>query len=284
MTLADTVNGFSHGEAFFIVQRFGKASRPHSAPKKRRTAALVPVFYPARSRSRAEALPNPRSRRNSAPPVRNRTQSPKRLCDSPEFGGPFANLQQERSARCPRFPTGSRASFRPHQAVPTNKRSLAKATTAQQTGASRTIANRLPVRATAQIDPLGVFRFVWPESCVPIPQDRKYRQRKSDPNRRARFDRLKQSRKRNRKNQKEKIRPACLPNRQQVSRDKKSKNKDWCGTTAGGPTSRSRTPNQMRNGATRSKYPPQRNQIGFAGQTRASSPMVRAQFSKSSPE
>src|SRR5439155_26826881 len=48
-----------------------------------------------------------------------------------------------------------------------------------------------------------------------------------------RFDRLQQSRKRNRKNKKEKIRPACLPNRQQVSCDKKSKNKDWCGATAG---------------------------------------------------
>ena len=88
-------------------------------------------------------------------------------------------------------------------------------------------------RFVALFDPLGIFRFVWPESCVPIPQDRKYRQCKRDPNRHARFDRLEQSRKRNRKNQKEKIRPACLPNRQQVSRDKKSKNKDWCGATAG---------------------------------------------------
>ena len=151
MTLSDPVNGFSQEETLFIVQRFGKASRPHSAPKKPGTAALGPVFYPARSRPRAGALPNPRSRRNSARRVRNRTQSPKRLCDAPESRGPFANLQQERSVRCPRFPTGSRASFRLHQAVPTNMQSPAKATMAQETGGSRTIANRLPGRAIAQI-------------------------------------------------------------------------------------------------------------------------------------
>ena len=163
MTLSDPVNGFSQEETLFIVQRFGKASRPHSAPTKPGTAALGPVFYPARSRSRAEALPNPKSRRNSAPRVRNRTQSPKRLCDAPESHGPFANLQPERSVRCPRFPTGSHASFQPRQAVPTNMRSPAKATTAQETGASRTIANRLPGRATAQIR--SAVRF---GGCIPL--------------------------------------------------------------------------------------------------------------------
>src|SRR5207247_10852252 len=37
---------------------------------------------------------------------------------------------------------------------------------------------------------------------------------------------------------------------------------------------------QIKNGVIRRKYPPHRNQIGFAGETCASSPMVLAQFLK----
>src|SRR6266508_2628105 len=40
------------------------------------------------------------------------------------------------------------------------------------------------------------------------------------------------------------------------------------------------SPNQIKNGVTRRKYPHHRNQIGFAGETWASSPIVLAQFLK----
>src|SRR5947207_815913 len=41
---------------------------------------------------------------------------------------------------------------------------------------------------------------------------------------------------------------------------------------------------QIKNGVIRRKYPHQRNQIGFAGDTWASSPIVRAQFLKIASE
>src|SRR5207244_13599809 len=56
----------------------------------------------------------------------------------------------------------------------------------------------------------------------PTTQYRKDLQNNSDRNLRARFNRLEQGRKCNCKDQKKKIRPARLPNRQQISRDEQN--------------------------------------------------------------
>src|SRR5437762_13295696 len=61
---------------------------------------------------------------------------------------------------------------------------------------------------------------------VPIAQNRKDRQYEGDPYGNGRFDLLKQKRQQNRKDNHEKISPPRLPDREQISRTEKNKNKD----------------------------------------------------------
>ena len=79
-------------------------------------------------------------------------------------------------------------------------------------------------RFVSLFDSASELGLIGPEARVPITQDRKDRQYKSDRNRRARFDRLEQSWKCNCKDQNEKIRPARLPNREEIGGDEDNVN------------------------------------------------------------
>jgi len=114
---------------------------PRSARRKSGNAALVRAFDPIRDRADAGVMPGPGSLRNFALRVRNHTHIPTPHGGSAEFRALFANPPKEKIARYPRCRLDFRANFRQLQVAQTNKRSMAKATTAQETDARRAIAN-----------------------------------------------------------------------------------------------------------------------------------------------
>ena len=103
-------------------------------------------------------------------------------------------------------------------------------------------------RFVSLFDSVSELGLIGPAARVPITQDRKDRQHKSDANRCARFDRLEQGWQCNCKDQNEKICPARLPNREEIGGDQDNVN--WQGATARTPSSRFLMDNQSKIGAT----------------------------------